>query len=197
MAFFKNIESTDLYFSPIFHIKNKHICSGKLCIIYPSARKFIFLLPLLAAITSILTLTKLFSMIPSIYIQSHINIEIVNIFVMTASLLPGALTTAIAFMCQIPSIKNKKYYKESDGSVEINIIPSLSMYLTYSFLLINIFLCFLWLNKNPKYNGDEIPFFHLVTLIILIISIFLWSRIFWIFKRSNDISISWKDSFHF
>jgi hypothetical protein len=197
MAFFTNIESEQLYFSPIFYIKNKHVCCGKLCVVSKSARNIIFLLPPLALTILILTSIKLISMVISDHIENYLDIENINVFVMAFSLLPGSLATVIALICQIPSIKNNKYYKPGDGSLKINFTPSLSIYLIYSFLMINILLGCLWFNKNPKYNGDEIPFFYAISLIMIIISVFLWSRIFWLLNKFSEPSIFWKDSRHF
>lgn len=191
MAFFKNIKTNQLYFSPIFSRKGDNNCSGKLCIVPPVAQKLSFLLPIPALITFSLTSIKAGSIfMPDIFII-FANPEDINILVMSISLLPGGCATLIAILSQLQSVKSGLYYENSHGPIELDQSRSLSMYLTYALMLMNIALGYIWLHKNPRYNFEEMPFFPMIIGSIVLVSLPMWSRLFWIARKLNHRKIIW------
>ena len=197
MAFFKNSKTNQLYFSPIFSRQGDSNCSGKLCIVPPLAQKLSFLLPLFALIILSLTSIKAASIFMSGSFLNFADLEDINIWVMSISLIPGGCTTAIAIQCQLRSVKSGLYYENSQGSIELDQSRSLSIYATYALMLMNIALGYIWFHKNPCYDFEEMPFFPLIIILIGLVSLPMWSRLFWLIRKWSHREIVWTNTSHF
>lgn len=197
MAFFKNSESKQLYFSPIFSRRGDSNCFGKLCIVPPLAQRLSCLLPFFALIVIGLFGIKIWSMAASNLVPALVDLEDVNVWVMALSLLPGGCATAIVILCQLRSVKSKVYYESNHGSIEIDRLLSISTYVTYAFMLTNIALGYVWLHKNSRYDFEAMPFFPGIMALIALVSVPMWLRIVWVMRKWNRPGISWTTASHF
>lgn len=197
MAFFKHSKTRQLYFSPIFFRRGDNNCFGKLCIAPPFAQRLSCLLPFFAVTLVGLLCTKVWSMVMPEVATVLIKLEYLNLGVMTLSLLPGGCTTAIAILCQLPSVKSGVYYESHHGSIEIHRLLSISIYVTYAFMLTNIALGYVWLHKNPRYDFEEMPFFHGMMMFFVLVSAPMWLRLGWVIRKWSRPDISWTTARHF
>lgn len=197
MAFFETSSSTNVYFSPIFSRTGDNECKGKLCIVPPLPRRLSAMLPTLTGVVGVLSLVKIWSMLAPQWAASIIDLELVNVWVMLLSLVPGALTTWILILCQLRSVKSKVYYEGGQGTLRIVRGKSFATYATYALMLLNLALGCSWIHGNPRYHFEEIPFFAGIMALLVLIGIPMCLRLLWIGRKWSHPEIVWHDGPHF